>query len=338
MVLAVVMSATLGLESTFAVSKPGTPKITSLAGRGNTITVKWSSAKNASGYDLYRNGTKIARTSAKSNKNTISASGKYTYKVRAYKKYKVKQKQYYNKQTCKWQTKKIKGAKKRTTKVTKYKYGKYSSAKSISVSVNRVDASSMRSEMLRQINAERSKAGKAPLVLDDTLNITAQEKAKDLFETAEFDHYSRNLGYVNNQLDNWGYTYDSCGENIAEGQASVDEVMYDWMHSAGHKANILDSSFTAVGIGYYNGEWVQQFAHPVIGMGLIPNTAGMSKDDALSALRKAGFEKIIVQEQASNTVATGKVISQDAPAGYLTSTKNTITIIVSTGQNKGEAA
>ena len=334
--LTLIITLALGMVSTFAVSKPGKPKITSLSKNYNMVTVKWSKVNNASGYDLYRNGKKIVRTTSRSNKNTVSVSGKYTYKVRAYKKYKVNQKQYYNKKKGKWQTKKIKGAKKRTNKVTKYKYGKYSSAKSISVTVQKVDLVSLRSSMLVLINEERAKASLEPLELDDTLNITAQAKAKDLFTTGEFDHYSRNLGWVNDQLDSVGYSYDFCAENIAEGQTSVVEVMYDWMHSAGHKANILDEDFTVVGIGYYNGEWVQQFAHPAESdMGIIPDVVGMTEKAAKAAFEKNGFINFSVTYEYSDTVAEGKVISQGPPfVGYLFNKNNTIELVVSLGVEK----
>ena len=39
------------------------------------------------------------------------------------------------------------------------------------------------------------------------------------------------------------------GENIAMGQESIQELMSDWMKSSGHRANILRSSFTTIGVG-----------------------------------------------------------------------------------------
>jgi uncharacterized protein YkwD len=39
------------------------------------------------------------------------------------------------------------------------------------------------------------------------------------------------------------------GENIAMGQTSNEEVMNDWMHSVGHRRNILNGNFQLVGIG-----------------------------------------------------------------------------------------
>jgi uncharacterized protein YkwD len=45
------------------------------------------------------------------------------------------------------------------------------------------------------------------------------------------------------------------GENIAMGQTSVQQVMTDWMNSAGHRANILNCQFTAIGIGVTTDGW-----------------------------------------------------------------------------------
>lgn len=56
----------------------------------------------------------------------------------------------------------------------------------------------------------------------------------------------------------------SIGENIAYGQTSAQSVFDDWMASAGHRANIMDSGFTKMGIACYycNGTyyWVQHFS------------------------------------------------------------------------------
>lgn len=52
------------------------------------------------------------------------------------------------------------------------------------------------------------------------------------------------------------------GENIAYGQKTPREVMNSWINSSGHRANILNSSFTEIGIGVYRGHsayWTQRF-------------------------------------------------------------------------------
>lgn len=113
--------------------------------------------------------------------------------------------------------------------------------------------------MLDSVNAERKKVGLAPLELYEPINKTAQAKAEDLYITDSFSHYSKNLGYCYNQFDKAGLKYTAAGENIAYGLDSVSTVMQAWMNSAGHKANILRTNYTHLGVGYYNGYWVQQF-------------------------------------------------------------------------------
>ena len=53
------------------------------------------------------------------------------------------------------------------------------------------------------------------------------------------------------------------GENIAQGQTSAQQVMTDWMNSSGHRANILNCQFTAIGVGLNtNGwYWTQDFGY-----------------------------------------------------------------------------
>jgi uncharacterized protein YkwD len=54
------------------------------------------------------------------------------------------------------------------------------------------------------------------------------------------------------------------GENIAYGNVTADAMMTMWMNSPGHRANILNGSFTHIGIGAVktsSGRWygVQDF-------------------------------------------------------------------------------
>jgi uncharacterized protein YkwD len=43
-----------------------------------------------------------------------------------------------------------------------------------------------------------------------------------------------------------GYEFRRAGENVAAGQTTVEELMRDWMHSPGHRRNIL-GKFTEMG-------------------------------------------------------------------------------------------
>ncbi|HVI40280.1 MAG TPA: CAP domain-containing protein [Anaerovoracaceae bacterium] len=68
-------------------------------------------------------------------------------------------------------------------------------------------------------------------------------------------------------MKQFGISYTSAGENIAKGQRTPDEVMNGWMNSEGHRANILNSSYTDIGVGYVTdnsgaGYWVQEVIRP----------------------------------------------------------------------------
>lgn len=62
-------------------------------------------------------------------------------------------------------------------------------------------------------------------------------------------------------------SYYTCGENIATGQKTPAAVVNDWKNSPGHYANMIDASFTKLGVGYsgtgigaYGHYWCQLFA------------------------------------------------------------------------------
>lgn len=109
------------------------------------------------------------------------------------------------------------------------------------------------------VNAQRTKAGLGSLSNDDKLANMAMVKAQDMIQNNYFDHNSPTYGSPFDMMRQFQITYRSAGENIAKGQSSPEQVMNDWMNSPGHRANILNSSFTKLGVAYYNGAWVQEF-------------------------------------------------------------------------------
>ena len=62
----------------------------------------------------------------------------------------------------------------------------------------------------------------------------------------------------------WTGVLHANDENIAWGQKTPEEVVTGWMNSSGHRANILSSKFTFIGVGVYRSSsgrlyWVQLF-------------------------------------------------------------------------------
>lgn len=123
-----------------------------------------------------------------------------------------------------------------------------------------VSKSEYATQVVTLVNQERAKAGLAPLkTTNETLKRVALDKAKDMYNNNYFDHTSPTYGSPFDMMKQYGVTYRAAGENIAKGQRTPQEVMTAWMNSPGHKANILNASFTTIGVAYYNGVWVQEF-------------------------------------------------------------------------------
>lgn len=110
-------------------------------------------------------------------------------------------------------------------------------------------------------NAERAKAGCKPLQVDSRLNKSALGHSADMSNRDYFEHESPEGEDFADREAEAGFKGNSGGENIARGQRSAAEVMDDWMHSPGHKRNILDCKFTKIGVGYDpDGHyWTQNF-------------------------------------------------------------------------------
>ncbi|MFB5759163.1 CAP domain-containing protein [Paenibacillus medicaginis] len=121
------------------------------------------------------------------------------------------------------------------------------------------DKSQFTAQVIALVNQERSKAGLKPLTSHANLSNMALEKAKDMSKNNYFDHNSPTYGSPFDMMKKFGISYSYAGENIAMGQQTPEEVMKDWMNSEGHRKNIMSPNFTLIGIGYYNGYWVQEF-------------------------------------------------------------------------------
>ena len=113
--------------------------------------------------------------------------------------------------------------------------------------------------LARLVNSERAKAGLKTLALDDKLCQAANVRAKEIAEY--FSHTRPDGTTCFTVLDDFSIQYWSAGENIAIGYPNSASVMSGWMGSPGHKANILTSSFTKIGVGYdpVTRAWVQIF-------------------------------------------------------------------------------
>ncbi len=117
------------------------------------------------------------------------------------------------------------------------------------------------------VNKERAAAGLPALKVNAKLAAVAEKKAEDLRDKGYFAHQSPTYGSPFDMMKQFGISYTAAGENIAKGQKTPADVMNGWMNSSGHRANILNSNYTEIGVGYVtdsNGTtyWVQHFIRP----------------------------------------------------------------------------
>ena len=129
---------------------------------------------------------------------------------------------------------------------------------------NIAEVKALEKQVVTIVNQERAKNGLAPLKENWQLSRVARYKSEDMRDKNYFSHTSPTYGSPFDMMKNFGIKYMAAGENIAMGQQTPTAVMTAWMNSAGHKANILNSNFTEIGVGVAkdkNGTiyWTQQF-------------------------------------------------------------------------------
>lgn len=125
-----------------------------------------------------------------------------------------------------------------------------------------IQSSSAASEVVRLTNSARSKNGYAALIEDGALSEAAAVRAREIARS--FSHTRPSGASFSSALSESGVSYLRAGENIASGQKSASEVVNAWMNSPGHRANILNSSYSRIGSASVNIDgtlyWVQLFA------------------------------------------------------------------------------
>ncbi|MFF4662728.1 CAP domain-containing protein [Streptomyces sp. NPDC001282] len=119
-----------------------------------------------------------------------------------------------------------------------------------------------RAGVLALVNEERAKAGCSPVTTSASLTSLAQDLSEDMAARGFFDHTDPD------GRSPWDRASDAgvrglAAENIARGQADARAVMDSWLHSEGHRRNILNCDYRTLGVGVHRGPggpwWTQEF-------------------------------------------------------------------------------
>ncbi|MFG2818580.1 sigma-70 family RNA polymerase sigma factor [Kitasatospora sp. NPDC048365] len=131
----------------------------------------------------------------------------------------------------------------------------------------RTPTASAQQQVLDLVNSERARNGCGPMRMNAQLQQAAQRHSDDMAARDFFDHTNPDGVGPQQRIDATGYRWSRWGENIARGQQGASSVMTSWMNSQGHRANILNCSFTEMGVGIHTGSggpwWTQDFGTPM---------------------------------------------------------------------------
>ena len=129
-------------------------------------------------------------------------------------------------------------------------------------------------QIVNQHRAEGANCGSAgsfgpagPLTMNPALRCAARVHSQDMVDRNFFDHTNPSGESPFQRMGQAGYNYSTAGENIAAGNSTAAATMQQWMDSDGHCGNIMNPSFTEIGVGYYPGGqyghvWTQTFGAP----------------------------------------------------------------------------
>jgi hypothetical protein len=168
-------------------------------------------------------------------------------------------------------------------------------------------------EVVRLVNAERTRAGLWPLSLNSGLATAARNHNADMIATPFFGHTGSNGSSPSQraagagfQPYGWGEAY--VGENIAAGYASAAAVVEAWMNSSGHRANILKPEYREIGVGFtrnasctpYCTYWTQDF-------GSQPMVLPVFVNDGAEQTTGTGVRVTVTNETVSSWGSLGPV-------------------------------
>ncbi len=115
------------------------------------------------------------------------------------------------------------------------------------------DRNNFAEQVVTLVNRIRVANGLNKLTTYDKLTEVAQLRAKEI-ET-NYSHTRPDGTKCFTALEDAGIRSSTAGENIAKGYSTPEKVVDAWMNSPGHRANILNPSYTMIGVGYVYDEY-----------------------------------------------------------------------------------
>src|SRR5580704_19695990 len=153
--------------------------------------------------------------------------------------------------------------------------------------------------LLDDANRERVTAGLQPLKWDVALAAAARQHAQVMANQNLLLHQCLNEPPVDQRAAQAGARFSMIAENIAVGP-NPETIHNGWMHSSGHRKNILNPDITAIGVATVRTSGglfaVQDFSRPVEALSL-----EQQEEKVISLLKSSGLQIADVSDDARKT-------------------------------------
>jgi uncharacterized protein YkwD len=153
--------------------------------------------------------------------------------------------------------------------------------------------------LLDATNRERAAAGLQSLKWDDDLATAALQHALLMVRENVLSHQLPGEPSLEQRVAQAGARYGMVAENVAIGP-NPEEIHDGWMHSPGHRKNILNAELTAIGIAVTRGTnglfAVQDFSRQVANLSLV-----QQEEKVASLVLAAGLPAVDATEDARKT-------------------------------------
>jgi len=178
------------------------------------------------------------------------------------------------------------------------------------------------SQIINLTNTERKNNNSSLVNLkeNNTLKKIAMIRVRDMFNNQYFEHNSPTGDNVSKEAVSNNYSYVTIGENIALGNfAGSSGLVTAWMNSTGHRANILNTKYTEIGVyfeqGTYKGQsvWIaaQVFGKPASSC-KSPDTSLKSKINSYKASAESIMTSITKIDEELKTISATDTTSYNA--------------------------
>ncbi len=172
------------------------------------------------------------------------------------------------------------------------------------ISMDKLTALILPNSLVDETNAARISDNLSSLKTNALLEVAAEDKANDMAKNGYFAHTSPTGITPWYWFEKVGYNFEYAGENLAINFIDSKDVMNAWMNSPEHRANILDSHFTQIGIATAEGTYEGRPATFVVQLfGTPAPVAASASPTATAAVASA---KPIVISQSSSTTTSGE--------------------------------